>query len=122
MDNRKRSTGEPGDPAAGVRDVATFWSCLAEEARGSGLAKAEWASQASQLAGRHAQTDRAEHKPFSAKTLYDRTQHGRRVEWDEAQWFIRAIPGLDPSKWKAAKSKLLRPIRRRGGDGANRPS
>lgn len=102
MDNAKRSTDDGGNAAADVYDFATFWARLAESARLSGLSKSEWAIQASKLAGRHAQTGLAEHKPFSAKTLYDRTQHGRRVEWDEAQWFVRAIAGLDAPSWKAA--------------------
>jgi hypothetical protein len=87
---------------ATVHDFAEFWARLADQAKAHDLSKTSWAARASKLAGRREQTGKPEHKPFSAKTLYDRAQHGRRVEWNEAQWFVRAIPHTDISRWQAA--------------------
>ena len=92
----------PPDPAVAVHDFAAFWRGLAEEAKVRGLSKSEWALRASTLAGRRGQTRSPDHKPFSAKTLYDRTANGRRVDWDEAQWFVQAVPGLNGWSWRAA--------------------
>ena len=96
------TTGPTEDPAAAVRDFAGFWAALEMQARAQGLSISDWAARASRLAGRNDQTGRSEHKSFSTKTLYDRAQKGRRVEWDEAQWFVAAIPEREIWRWRAA--------------------
>jgi hypothetical protein len=96
------------DPDAAVNDFASFWTGLSEQARACNLSRSKWADRASALAGRQHQTGRPEHKPFPAKTLYDRAQKGRRVEWGEACWFVSAIPGLDGERWKAAWERAER--------------
>jgi hypothetical protein len=77
---------------ASVRDFASFWTTLDNTAAAQNITKKQWVRRAGKLAG----------KRFAEKTLYDRITKGRRVSWEDAQWFVKAVDGADLGEWKAA--------------------
>lgn len=90
------------DPTAAVDDFTSFWRELNRQAKAQNVSAAKWVACASRVAGRQQQTSSPEHQPFPVQTLYDRVQKGRRVGWEEARHFVRAIPGMDEQRWKTA--------------------
>jgi hypothetical protein len=102
LSDPSRAARAENGAAAQLVDFKMFWTALDQAAKDRGLTRLQWAERANGLSGRQGQTDRAEHKPFSSKTLADRIVNGRRVSWDETCWFVKAIDNLDEAEWKAA--------------------